>query len=125
PVGGGGLAAGAVRLLDERAPGTGLAFAEPAGAASLHAALTAGQLVTLPRMDNFVDGAAVARIGALPFETLSRFTPEDVLIAPEDRISATILSMLNTEGLVLEPAGALSLDVLPDLFAARPDLAGK
>ena len=125
PVGGGGLAAGTVRLLDERAPATGVVLAEPAGGASLHAALAAGQLVTLPRMDNFVDGAAVARIGALPFETLSRFAPEDVFVAPEDRISATMLTMLNTEGLVLEPAGALSLDVLPDLFAARPALAGK
>lgn len=125
PVGGGGLAAGTVRLLDERAPATGVALAEPEGGASLHAALTAGRLVTLPRMDNFVDGAAVARIGELPFGTLSRFSPADVFIAPEDRISATMLSMLNTEGLVLEPAGALSLDVLPDLFAARPGLAGK
>ena len=47
PVGGGGLAAGTVRLLDERAPGTGVVFAEPAGGASLHAALSAPERVVV------------------------------------------------------------------------------
>ena len=38
-----------------------------------------------------------------------------MLAAPEDRICTTILEMLNVEGIVLEPAGALAIDVLPDL----------
>ena len=77
--------------------------------------------MALPAVDSFVDGAAVARIGALPFEALQRFTPADVYLAPEDRICRTMLEMLNTEGVVLEPAGALALDVLGDLG----DLSGK
>ena len=43
---------------------------EPAGAPSLRRALEAGGLVTLPEVDNFVDGAAVARIGDLNFAVL-------------------------------------------------------
>ncbi|WP_134678413.1 threonine ammonia-lyase IlvA [Paracoccus ravus] len=121
PVGGGGLSAGVSRLLAELSPQTQIAFAEPEGGASLHAALTNGAPVTLPAVDNFVDGAAVARIGALPFSTLSRFSPDLVHRAPEDRICATMLEMLNIEGIVLEPAGALTVDVLRDI----PDLAGK
>ena len=39
----------------------------------------------------------------------------NVLLAPEDRICVTMLEMLNHEGIVLEPAGALSVDVLPEL----------
>src|SRR5690606_33451262 len=35
--------------------------------------------------------------------------------APEDRVCITMLEMLNVEGIVLEPAGALSIDVLPEL----------
>lgn len=121
PVGGGGLAAGVSRLFADLAPATRLAFAEPQGGASLRAALQAGAPVALPAVDNFVDGAAVARIGALPFEALRRFGPEDVHLAPEDRICITMLEMLNTEGVVLEPAGALAIDVLGDLG----DLAGR
>lgn len=121
PVGGGGMSSGVTRYLGEAAPQTRIAFAEPSGGACLQAALQAGAPVALPAINTFVDGAAVARIGGLPFETLSRFTPEDVHIAPEDRICRTMLEMLNTEGIVLEPAGALAVDVLGDLG----DLTGK
>lgn len=124
PVGGGGLAAGVTALMGERAPLTRFVFAEPSGGTSLHAALSAGRPVTLSQVDSFVDGAAVARIGDLPFRHLSRFSPDDVLAAPEDRISATMIEMLNIEGIVLEPAGALAIDALRDL-ADRGALAGR
>ena len=71
--------------------------------------------MTLPEVDNFVDGAAVARVGDLNFAVLGRFAPGDVILAPEDRICATIVEMLNVEGMVLEPAGALAIDALRDL----------
>lgn len=124
PVGGGGLASGLVRYFSETAPETQFAFAEPVGGSSLKAALTQGAQVTLPAVDSFVDGAAVARIGDLPFETLRRVNPDQVLAAPEDRICGTMLDMLNLEGVVLEPAGALSIDVLADL-SADGKLAGR
>jgi threonine dehydratase len=115
PVGGGGLSAGIVPVFAERAPSTAVCFVEPAGAPSLRAALAAGGPVTLPRVDNFVDGAAVARIGELNYAILKDQSPESVVIAPEDRICATIVEMLNVEGMVLEPAGALAIDALRDL----------
>ena len=115
PVGGGGLSAGVTHYMDAAGVHPRFAFAEPAGGASLRAALEASEPVTLPSIDGFVDGAAVARLGALPFAQLSRFRPEDVHLAPEDRICVTMLEMLNTEGIVLEPAGALAIDVLSDL----------
>lgn len=115
PVGGGGLSAGVKRYLATAAPETVLKFVEPAGGASLRAAIEAGEPVTLPAVDTFVDGAAVARIGAKPFGYLAGTAPEDVMIAPEDRICVTIQDMLNVEGIVLEPAGALSIDALPEL----------
>lgn len=115
PVGGGGLAAGVSRYLAEVAPGTRLRYVEPAGGASLTAALAAGAPVTLGRVNSFVDGAAVARIGTLPFAQLAGTDPAQVLLAPEDRICITMLEMLNVEGIVLEPAGALAVDALPAL----------
>lgn len=115
PVGGGGLASGICGYLGALDVATDFRFVEPLGGASLTAALAAGAPVTLSRIDSFVDGAAVARIGAQPFASLSDIDPAHVLLAPEDRICVTILDMLNVEGIVLEPAGALSIDVLPDL----------
>jgi len=115
PVGGGGLSAGVTRYLRDAAPGCAMRYVEPLGGASLTAALAAGEPVTLKKINSFVDGAAVARIGALPFEVLRNVDPAQVLLAPEDRVCITMLTMLNVEGVVLEPAGALSIDVLGEL----------
>lgn len=115
PVGGGGLASGVTRYFAKCAPACGFRYVEPTGGASLTAALSAGAPVTLKGVNNFVDGAAVARIGALPFARLKGVNPDHVLLAPEDRICITMLEMLNVEGIVLEPAGAMSVDVLPSL----------
>lgn len=112
PVGGGGLSAGVTQYFDT---GVAFTFVEPAGGTSLKAALTAGKPVALDKVDSFVDGAAVACIGARPFDVLRRFSPDQVVAAPENRICTTILEMLNVEGIVLEPAGALALDALVDV----------
>lgn len=122
PVGGGGLSSGIRRYLRAAGAATALRYVEPAGGASLTAALAAGQPVTLPRVDNFVDGAAVARMGALTFAELAPTDPADVLRVPEDRLCTTILEMLNIEGIVLEPAGALAVDALVDL---KDQIAGR
>ncbi|MFT5161350.1 MAG: threonine dehydratase, partial [Paracoccaceae bacterium] len=46
---------------------------------------------------------------------LKNVKPTHVLAAPEDRICITIIELLNIEGIVLEPAGAMSVDVLKDI----------
>ncbi len=123
PVGGGGLSAGMTGFLSQGRPGTEFMFAEPAGAPSLKKSLEAGAVVTLPKVDNFVDGAAVARIGDLNFAALRHFSPDQVMVLPENAICVTITEMLNVEGFVLEPAGALSLAALEKL--GRAGLEGK
>jgi threonine dehydratase len=115
PVGGGGLASGIVQYLAKAAPETEIYFVEPLGGASLAAAIKAQKLVSLGAVDSFVDGAAVAQIGEIPFSVLKSMPQSHILAAPEDRICASMLEMLNVEGIVLEPAGALTIDALSDL----------
>ena len=115
PVGGGGLSSSARRFLSERAPETEIFYVEPSGGKSLAAAVQAGAPVALAHVDTFVDGAAVAMMGVNTFTALKGIDADHVLDIPEDRICTTILDMLNTEGIVLEPAGALAVDALKDL----------
>lgn len=122
PVGGGGLSSSSRRLLMERAPDTEIFYVEPTGGQSLAAAVLAGEPTTIKNVDTFVDGAAVARIGKHTFAALKGIDADHVLAIPEDRICTTILEMLNIEGVVLEPAGALALDALKDL---REKVKGK
>ena len=112
PVGGGGLSAGVLIYFKNSAQ---YSLIEPLGGASLWAALIAGRPVPLDKVDTFADGAAVGQIGNKPFETLKSIGLANVLRAPEDRVCITMLEMLNVEGIVLEPAGALSIDALQDL----------
>ncbi|MBB4076125.1 threonine dehydratase [Bartonella fuyuanensis] len=112
PVGGGGLASGVSKFLREYGWNTKLCFVEPQGAASLLACLKGGKRVKLESIDTFVDGAAVAEIGALNYTILKQFSPDCVITVPENRVCSTMVEMLNIEGVVLEPAGALSIDAL-------------
>ena len=68
PIGGGGLAAGVGACFKAASPQTNIIGVEPEGAASMKAALHAGYPVTLEQIDNFVDGAAVKRVGDISFE---------------------------------------------------------
>jgi threonine dehydratase len=112
PVGGGGMSSGVSSWFGET---TRCLYVEPAGGACLKAALAAGHPVTLPHVDTFVDGAAVGRIGVRTFELLKAVPLSDVLVLGEDRICTTMIEMLNVEGIVLEPAGALSVEALNDV----------
>lgn len=112
PVGGGGLSAGVRSYVAGRAA---LTLVEPAGGACLGAALAAGEPVRLRHVNTFADGAAVAQIGARTFARLADLDPACAMVIEEDRLCTTMLEMLNVEGIVLEPAGALAVDALKDL----------
>lgn len=123
PVGGGGLSAGVSQVFAERSPKTEIIYVEPQGAPSLKRSLEAGERVRLNDIDSFVDGAAVAQIGEVNFERLKMIDPQQVLLVSEDHICETIVLMLNHEGVVLEPAGALAVEALRALPAQK--LKGK
>jgi len=118
-IGGGGLAAGLASYLRRAGPATRLFGAEPAGAASMRAALEAGGPVTLEAMDTFVDGAAVRTVGALPFE-ICRESLAGVVAVPEGRLCTTVIELYQKDGIIAEPAGALAVSALEDLEAELP-----
>ena len=115
PVGGGGLAAGVTRYFETAKMNSKFTFVEPDQAASLYHSLQAGKRVQLGKVDNFVDGAAVAQIGEHTFKQLKNYSAKQVVLAPTNGLCATMIEMLNVEGIVLEPAGALAIDALKRL----------
>ncbi|GAB2973549.1 threonine ammonia-lyase IlvA [Nocardioides montaniterrae] len=115
PVGGGGLIAGALGQLRAHSPSTVVVAAEPAGAASLAAALDAGAPVDLEHVDQFVDGAAVRRVGDLTYAAIAEARAEvDVrpVSVPEGQICVEMLDMYQSDGIIAEPAGALAAAAL-------------
>ncbi|PZX13829.1 L-threonine ammonia-lyase [Breznakibacter xylanolyticus] len=115
PVGGGGLISGVGSYFKQISPGTRIIGVEPQGAPSMQQALEQGHRVTLSHFEKFVDGAAVATVGALNFE-LAQEVIDDMVLVPEGKVCTTILQLYNEEAIVAEPAGALSISAL-DFFA--------
>ncbi len=107
PVGGGGMLAGCATWLRARHPRVRIVGAEPVGAASMTAALAAGAPVALSEMETFVDGAAVRRVGDIPYGVVSEFDLPIVTVG-EGRICTEMLDLYQTDGVIAEPAGALA-----------------
>lgn len=118
PIGGGGLAAGICSVFKELSPTTRIIGIEPEGAPSMTLALEYGENRALDTVDKFVDGAAVKRVGTLNFE-LCRDQIEKMICVPEGKICTTILQLYNEEGMVVEPAGALTVSALSLLDPAE------
>jgi threonine dehydratase len=110
PVGGGGCIAGITTYLAERTTNTAVLGVEPAGAASMIAALAAGGPVTLEHVDQFVDGAAVKQVGALTYQALAAAgNMVSVTTVDEGAVCTAMLDLYQNEGIIAEPAGALAV----------------
>ncbi|ASF29156.1 MULTISPECIES: threonine ammonia-lyase IlvA [Bacillus amyloliquefaciens group] len=120
-VGGGGLLSGLGTYMKNISPVTKIIAVEPEGAASYFESKKAGQVIELEKIDKFVDGAAVKKIGAETFQTLETVV-DDVLLVPEGKVCSTILELYNQCAIVAEPAGALSVAAL-DLY--KEEIKGK
>lgn len=115
PVGGGGLSSGLSSVFRHLSPATKIIGVEPEGAPSMKTSIKNKKITTLKKIDAFVDGAAVKRVGDLNFP-LCQQNLQDMITVPEGKICQTILDLYNKDAIVVEPAGALSIAAL-DYFA--------
>ncbi|MFY0654698.1 MAG: threonine ammonia-lyase IlvA [Cyclobacteriaceae bacterium] len=121
PVGGGGLASGIISVFQEMSPTTKIIGVEPEGAPAMKLSIENGKNTTLDKIDTFVDGAAVKRVGDLNFE-ICKHHLDDVVLVPEGKICSTILQLYNEEAIITEPAGTLSISAL-DFY--KEEIKGK
>ena len=111
PIGGGGLSAGLSCVFKILSPQTKIIGVEPKGAPSMSTSIRNNKNTELKSIENFVDGAAVKRVGDLTFD-LCKENLHDVITVHEGKICQTILDLYNKDAIVVEPAGALSLSAL-------------
>lgn len=87
----------------------------------MYYSLQAGVPTQFQNLDPFVDGAAVGKPGDLTLD-ICKQTLTDVIVVPEGKVCTTILELYNDEGIVVEPAGALtiaSLDFYKDKIKGK------
>jgi len=116
PIGGGGLSAGVSSYISEVSPKTKIIGVEPLGAPSMYEAFKQNKVVKLDTINTFVDGASVKRVGDLNFPICKK-NLYDIILIDEGHVCSKMIEMYNENGMIIEPAGVLSLcalDIMKD-----------
>jgi threonine dehydratase len=122
PVGGGGLAAGIAVYSKFLRPEVKVIGVEPEDAASMQAALRAGQRVVLDRVGFFADGTAVRQVGEETFR-LCREHLDSVITVTTDEVCSAIKDIFEDTRAIPEPSGALAIAGLKKYVEER-DIKG-
>ena len=123
PIGGGGLAAGVAAYVKFLRPDVKVIGVEPDDAASMKAALDAGERVVLDQVGLFADGVAVRQAGAETFR-LCRELLDGIVTVDADSICAAVKDIFDDTRAIAEPSGAVALAGLK-LHAEREGLSGR
>ncbi|MBQ1930389.1 MAG: threonine ammonia-lyase IlvA, partial [Bacteroidales bacterium] len=100
PIGGGGLASGVGAYIKSISPETKVIGVEPAGAAGMKASVDNGGVVELDKVDKFVDGAAVKKVGEYTYN-ICKEVLDDIVVVPEGAVCTTILELYNKSAIVV------------------------
>ena len=87
---------------------------EPLGACSLYNSINNNKITTFNNIDTFVDGASIAKIGNKTFDICKQNINHIELISNE-HLSYNLIDIYQNDGIILEPAGALSIAALDNL----------
>lgn len=120
PVGGGGLAAGIASFVKYLRPEIRIVGVEPEEAASMKAAIEAGERITLPQVGLFADGVAVRQVGEETFR-LCRELVDEIVTVSTDEICAAVKDTFDDTRASTEPAGAVGLAGLKTWAQAHAD----
>ena len=114
PIGGGGLISGLYQSIPKSSQIIGC---EPEGADSMLYALQNNKPLTLPKLDNFVDGASVGKVGQKTFEICRDIFSDlnNIKVVSTNHVCHEMINMYQEEGIILEPAAALSICALDKL----------
>lgn len=120
-IGGGGLISGIASYFEEKNHQIKIVGVESYGTQSMTQALKKKDIISLEKVDTFCDGIAVKKVGMMTFNICSKKI-DKTLVVSEGKIAEVMIDLFQNEGIITEPAGAISVAAL-DLI--KDEIKGK
>jgi len=120
-IGGGGLVAGVALTTKKINKNIKVYGVEPTGAASMTKSLNENKVSSLSMVDTFCDGVAVKTVGKMTLSLVKKYV-DGTIVVPEGKVALTMIDLFQNEGIVTEPAGALTVSALDDI---KDEIKGK
>ncbi|EKE13993.1 MAG: hypothetical protein ACD_12C00720G0003 [uncultured bacterium] len=114
PIGGGGLISGVGIYLKEKNKKIKIIGVEAKGADCMDRSLKAEKIISLDSVDTFCDGCAVKTPGKLNFDICKKYV-DSIEIIDTGYVAKAIVDIYQNEGIITEPAGALSVSGLENI----------
>ena len=114
PIGGGGLISGISlhsKNIDKNCKIIGI---EPENANSMDLSINNNKITSVKNLDTFVDGASVKTVGDLTFDYGKKYI-DKIFTISNNKLCHNIIDSYQNEGIILEPAGALSISILDEI----------
>ena len=108
PVGGGGLISGLAFAAKSLNPNVKIYGVQASGAPSMLQSINDKKIEKLAQVNTIADGIAVKEPGVHTFEYCQKFV-DDLVTVTDDEISSAILRLLETQKMIAEGAGAVSV----------------
>lgn len=124
PIGGGGLISGIGSFFKNINNNNNVQIygVESQNNDAMNKSILAGKRIYLENIDTFVDGTSVSYVGDLTFNICKKIL-DDIFIINNNRLCNEIINLYQEDGIIVEPAGALSVCGLD--FINKGNIKGK
>jgi threonine dehydratase len=113
-IGGGGLIGGIATYVKSVNQKIQMIGVQASGAPGMYRSIQNDKVTPLEKIDTFVEGTAVGTVSELTLSLTKKYV-DSIVCVPEGKVCTTMIELYQNEGIVTEPAGALTISALDSI----------
>ncbi len=113
-IGGGGLIGGISTYVKNKNKNIKVVGVQASGAPGMYRSIQNKKVTPLEKIDTFVEGTAVGMVSDLTLSLAQKYV-DTIVCIPEGKVCSTMIELYQSEGIVTEPAGALTVAALDSI----------